>query len=426
MDCGRDIKDMLEDNELKAQIKIKKERIYQLNNYAIQKYLILCQRLYDKGIISNPSVFNYMDFFEYLYDNYNKDCKQLLGNSSKMQRNTLYLEYLLSKMPNTYFKRLIHIYHDIVECEEMLDLCNEFTSKPNKVEIEIRVRYCFTKGFSCKSTIDLDNHGMRYLVQTREKSLNKYYLRALEKRVQSEGVILDSKEEDEKYFDLILSGDIKGNTLYAQKVTEYLTSLNYDLTKEELFFDIKEEVLKEIKRLKPVYMNKSGIYTVVKEKPLYFPSYVGTFIKDYTNEPLSVINCLNGYNGEFLSEEEVNKRGYFAKGFPVVLYKDKKKKAKYYPMFTIYTKYNLEYPLNPRSTFTHKKINPRVVKFEDKKEQEYCDELRALYRCNVANKVSKENYLREVKKELVRELTEEQKLEVKQKLATVLEYKDEL
>ena len=359
---------MLEDNELKAQIKIKKERIYQLNNYAIQRYLILCQRLYDKGIISNPSVFNYMDFFEYLYDNYNKDCKQLLGNSSKMQRNTLYLEYLLSKMPNTYFKRLIHIYHDIVECEEMLDLCNEFTSKPNKVEIEIRVRYCFTKGFSCKSTIDLDNHGMRYLVQTREKSLNKYYLRALENRVQSEGVILDSKEEDEKYFDLILSGDIKGNTLYAKKVTEYLTSLNYDLTKEELFFDIKEEVLKEIKRLKPVYMNKSGIYTVVKEKPLYFPSYVGTFIKDYTNEPLSVINCLNGYNGEFMSEEEVNKRGYFAKGFPVVLYKDQKKKAKYYPMFTIYTKYNLEYPLNPRSTFTHKKINPRVVKFEDKKE----------------------------------------------------------
>lgn len=426
MDCGRDIKDMLEDNELKAQIKIKKERIYQLNNYAIQRYLILCQRLYDKGIISNPSVFNYMDFFEYLYDNYNKDCKQLLGNSSKMQRNTLYLEYLLSKMPNTYFKRLIHIYHDIVECEEMLDLCNEFTSKPNKVEIEIRVRYCFTKGFSCKSTIDLDNHSMRYLVQTREKSLNKYYLRALANRVQSEGVILDSKEEDEKYFDLILSGDIKGNTLYAQKVTEYLTSLNYDLTKEELFFDIKEEVLKEIKRLKPVYMNKSGIYTVVKEKPLYFPSYVGTYIKDYTNEPLSVINCLNGYNGEFLSEEEVNKRGYFAKGFPVVLYKDQKKKAKYYPMFTIYTKYNLEYPLNPRSTFTHKKINPRVVKFEDKKEQEYCDELRALYRCNVANKVSKENYLREVKKELVRELTEEQKLEVKQKLATVLEYKDEL
>ena len=426
MDCGRDIKDMLEDNELKAQIKIKKERIYQLNNYAIQRYLILCQRLYDKGIISNPSVFNYMDFFEYLYDNYNKDCKQLLGNSSKMQRNTLYLEYLLSKMPNTYFKRLIHIYHDIVECEEMLDLCNEFTSKPNKVEIEIRVRYCFTKGFSCKSTIDLDNHSMRYLVQTREKSLNKYYLRALENRVQSEGVILDSKEEDEKYFDLILSGDIKGNTLYAQKVTEYLTSLNYDLTKEELFFDIKEEVLKEIKRLKPVYMNKSGIYTVVKEKPLYFPSYVGTFIKDYTNEPLSVINCLNGYNGEFLSEEEVNKRGYFAKGFPVVLYKDQKKKAKYYPMFTIYTKYNLEYPLNQRSTFTHEKINPRVVKFEDKKEQEYCDELRALYRCNVANKVSKENYLREVKKELVRELTEEQKLEVKQKLATVLEYKDEL
>ena len=62
---------MLEDNELKAQIKIKKERIYQLNNYAIQRYLILCQRLYDKGIISNPSVFNYMDFFEYLYDNYN-------------------------------------------------------------------------------------------------------------------------------------------------------------------------------------------------------------------------------------------------------------------------------------------------------------------------------------------------------------------
>ena len=426
MDCGRDIKDMLEDNELKAQIKIKKERIYQLNNYAIQRYLILCQRLYDKGIISNPSVFNYMDFFEYLYDNYNKDCKQLLGNSSKMQRNTLYLEYLLSKMPNTYFKRLIHIYHDIVECEEMLDLCNEFTSKPNKVEIEIRVRYCFTKGFSCKSTIDLDNHGMRYLVQTREKSLNKYYLRALENRVQSEGVILDSKEEDEKYFDLILSGDIKGNTLYAQKVTEYLTSLNYDLTKEELFFDIKEEVLKEIKRLKPVYMNKSGIYTVVKEKPLYFPSYVGTYIKDYTNEPLSVINCLNGYNGEFMSEEEVNKRGYFAKGFPVVLYKDQKKKAKYYPMFTIYTKYNLEYPLNPRSTFTHKKINPRVVKFEDKKEQEYCDELRALYRCNVAIKVSKDNYLREVKKELVRELTEEQKLEVKQKLATVLEYKDEL
>lgn len=426
MDCGRDIKDMLEDNELKAQIKIKKERIYQLNNYAIQRYLILCQRLYDKGIISNPSVFNYMDFFEYLYDNYNKDCKQLLGNSSKMQRNTLYLEYLLSKMPNTYFKRLIHIYHDIVECEEMLDLCNEFTSKPNKVEIEIRVRYCFTKGFSCKSTIDLDNHSMRYLVQTREKSLNKYYLRALENRVQSEGVILDSKEEDEKYFDLILSGDIKGNTLYAQKVTEYLTSLNYDLTKEELFFDIKEEVLKEIKRLKPVYMNKSGIYTVVKEKPLSFPSYVGTFIKDYTNEPLSVINCLNGYNGEFMSEEEVNKRGYFAKGFPVVLYKDQKKKAKYYPMFTIYTKYNLEYPLNPRSTFTHKKINPRVVKFEDKKEQEYCDELRALYRCNVANKVSKENYLREVKKELVRELTEEQKLEVKQKLAAVLEYKYEL
>lgn len=408
-------------NEFSAKIIIKKDRIHQVNNYAIQKYLILCQRLYDKGIISNPSVFNYMDFFEYLYDNYNEDCKQLLGNSSKMQRDTLYLEYLLGKMPNTYFKRLMNIYHDIVECEEMLDLCNEFTSKPNKIEIEVKARYCFTKGFTCKSTIDLNNHSMRYLVNTREKSLNKYYLRALAKRVESEGIILETEKEDEKYFDLILSGAIKGNTLYAQKVTDYLTGLKYELTKDELFLDVKDEILEEVKKRNPVYITNSGIYTASNARMTTFPNYVGTFVHDYTDEPLSVINCLNGYNGEFMSEEEVNKRGYFAKGFPVTLYKDAKKKAKYFPMFTIYTKYNLEYPLNPKGTFTHKRINPRVVKFEDKKEQKYCDELRNLYRGNVANKVIKENYLREIKKDLVKDLTDEQQLEVKRRLATVLE-----
>ena len=60
---------LAQEYELKEPIHIKRERVIRLNKYAIQRYCILCQNLYDEKIISNPSVFNYMDFFEYLYDN---------------------------------------------------------------------------------------------------------------------------------------------------------------------------------------------------------------------------------------------------------------------------------------------------------------------------------------------------------------------
>lgn len=412
---------LAQEYELKEPIHIKRERVIRLNKYAIQRYCILCQNLYDEKIISNPSVFNYMDFFEYLYDNYNKECLQLLGNSNKMQRNTLYLEYIISKLDNTNFKRLISIYKDILECEEILDLCQDFVGKPNKVVIDISPRYYFSKGFNFNCTINLNNRNILYLLNLREKSLNKYYLSALEKRVESSGIILDNQKEDEKYIDLILTGAIKGTTEYAQKVDSYLTGLNYELTKDELFLDIREEVIKEIESPNMVFFNNSSIYYKAREKDIKFPEYVGTFIHDYNNEGLSMYNCLDGYNGEFITEEEVQKKGYYTKGFPVSLYKyNGRKRVKYYPMFAVYTKYNLEYPLNPRYTdVKRQKIRINLIKYKDIKQQKYFKELRDLIIGNIGNKIINENYNKVVK--VPENLDEDKKQEVKKQLCNLLE-----
>lgn len=408
----------------KTQIVFSRRKILQLNKYAIQRYGIICQRLYDRGIISNPSVFNYMDFFSYLYDNYNEECKILTGNSSKMERNSLYIEYILGTLKNTYFKRLIHLYHDIIECEEMLDLCQNFTSKPNRQENEVTATYGFKKGLSIKCSINLENRSVRYLVNTRERTFNKYYLEALAERVKAgkDSVILASKEEDEKYFDLILTGQIKGETEYAKKVDYYLT--NNVITKDDLFLDKREEILSEVERVKPLYLTSSGMYTAVKDKELKYPQYVGTYVHDYMDGSLSVMNCLNGYNGEFISEEDLYKKGFVAKGFPVMLYRNKRVREKFYPLFAVYTRNNLLYPLNPRYTFTHKKINPKKVIVGNKEEQKYCDDLRSLYMSNVSNKSvnGSEAYLHEIKSNL----SEEQQTKVKKALRKVLERNNEL
>lgn len=425
MDSGRDIKNMLVENyEFRKPIKFQKERVIKMNNYAIQKYGVLCQELYNRGIITNPSVFTYMDFFEYLYDNYEEDCNVLYGNGSKMQRDTLYLEYIISKCKNKYFKELMGIYHDILECEEILELCNDFVNKPNKLEIEITLRCYLGKEFKKNCSINLDNRNTKLLLGCREKSLNFLYLRALSQRVESEGIILDEKKEDERYIDLILRGVIKGKTEYAKKVDNYLTGLNYELTKEELFMDIAEEVIEDIKNNEEdiEYITSSGIYYKEDKKEIKLPKYVGTYIQGYNNESLSVYNCLNGYSGEFISLEEVKEKGYYTKGFPVNLYlKGGKKKIKYYPIFAVYTKYNLEYPLNPRTrNIKQKRIKLESKTYKKKSMTEYSNRLIKCFLDNI-NSIGNTKISRLKELKIPRGITEEESIEIKRNITSLIE-----
>lgn len=397
--------------EMQVKLQIPKERIKNLNEYAIQRYGMLCEKLYEKKIISNPSVFNYMDFFEYLYDNYYEDCDSLLGYGAKMSRDSLYIEYVLSRLSNTYFKRLLKIYHDIIECEEMLDLVQNFVSKGNKANIEVVPRYFFSKGFVLNCTIDLENRNMKYLLNQREKSLNPYYLKALEKRVEPKSkdrVILRDEKEDDKYFDLILSGKIVGETEYAKEVNTYLVGLNYELTKEELFLDIKEEVEKEFKKANLLYITKSGVFTKTKEKEIVFPKVIGTFVHAYDNSTLSKSNILDGWTGEFVSVAEIEEKGYLTKGMPISLYKEKgKRKEKYFPIFLVYSPLNLLYPLNPRYQYDNtKEIKLRRRRFPDKEEQAYFDEVREILTRKVSTREVKISLSEEKEKEVKKEICE--------------------
>ena len=345
--------------ELNKKKDITDDRVMGVKKYYLSLYRSNMIYLYDKGYISDPTVFDTKEIMRNILD---LDIKGITGITGKIELSEPFIQYAIYRNKNDYESlEFLTLLYKVVENRNMsLNIDKMYESfgmgygKKKKVSLSLvqSASRIYTKN---KFKIDegvlkcLDVYG----VSTKFISLNEYvYERALkelgiEREENSVFVNGLTSEEEAECCEIILNGLVKLDGKYSDKLVKWLknnkwSDNRFSAQSEGLYnwvvyvnsnemIDEQSKVMNELldKRYNIKTMKSNGFYVVDENKAVLYP--VGVFAVETGDEDIILpdANKLEGYTGEVYSLEYLSRNELQYVGCPIVL-KDANGKDKYY------------------------------------------------------------------------------------------------
>lgn len=345
--------------ELNKKVTIKSSKVMEVKKYYLSLYRAHMVYMYDKGYISDPTVFNSKEILGNIVD---LDIKHLTGVTGKIELSEDYISYALSR------------YKDCPEKSEFLELLNKVIKYRN-ISMNID-KFYDDSGFSneAKKKLSLNliqsaarihnkngynidegilkcfkNLGMEFKFITLDEKVYELALEELGIEDNSKESLFVkglTREEEIKHANLILNGLVSLDGIYADKLVSWLKKNKwaednrFSSQKEGLYnwamFVKSNNTIEEQSALLNsllneghtiVSMKSNGCYIIDNCDEIKFPvGYFAVSSRYDSEDILPDINKLEGYTGEVYSINFLEEAGYSYVGCPIELYVDSKNK----------------------------------------------------------------------------------------------------
>ena len=345
---------------LNKKVTIKSSRVQEVKKHYLSLYRANMVYLYDKGYISDPTVFNTKEILSNIVD---LDIKYLSGVTGRIELNEDYIGFAMCKYKDDsniidFLSILLNVvkYRNIsMNLDKFYDdlgFANEVKAKVSLGLDQSASRIYNKNGFNIDEGVleCFRPYGVGVKFVTLDDVIYETALLELGISNNSNASLFVSgltRDEEIRYSSLILNGLVKLDGEYADKLITWLgnnkwsdgnkfSSQTEGLYNWVLYIksnNMIEEQSLLLNRLLDdnnivVSMKSNGFYIIDEDSPLRFP--VGMFAvvgDDDVEEQLPSINMLEGYTGEVFSLDFLESQGLEYVGCPIELYVDTKKKA---------------------------------------------------------------------------------------------------
>lgn len=338
---------------------VKTSRVLEVKKHYLSLYRSSMVTLYDKGYISDPTVFNQREILSNIVD---LNIKHLTGVNGKVELNEDYIGYAMCRYKGNeeildFLKTLEVIkYRNIsINLDKFYDDLKFAYESKNKVSLnivqsasrifnkngfnlDVGVLGCFRPYGTGFKLVTLDDviYGMALAeLGIPDNSKDSLFVKGL------------TRDEEIKYSHLILNGLVNLDGTQASKLTDWLSrnkwaegnkfsSQNEGLYNWVVYIKsnnmIEEQSILLNKLVDSgktiVCMQSNGFYIIDDDSPLEFPVGLFAIVSDDNEEgQLPKINALEGYTGEVYSLEFLERHDLGYVGCPIELYVDSKKKS---------------------------------------------------------------------------------------------------
>lgn len=345
--------------DLNKKVTIKSSRVSEVKKHYLSLYRANMVYMYDKGFISDPTVFNLKEILGNIVD---LEINHLTGVNGRVELQEDSLGYAMCRYKeNEEILDFLSLLYEVIKYRNIsmnLDkfyddsgFANEVKAKVSLNIVQSASRVTNKNGFKIDEGIlkCFKPNGTNVKLVTLNDVI--YNIALLELGVvnnTNESVFVKglTKEEEIQYSHLILNGLVKLDGIYADKLTDWLgknkwaegnkfSSQNEGLYNWVVYIKsnnmIEEQsillnkLIDEGKTI--VCMQSNGFYIIDEDCTIDFP--VGIFVvvgDDDKEEPLPDINKLEGYTGEVYSVSFLDSLGLSYVGCPIELYVDSKNK----------------------------------------------------------------------------------------------------
>lgn len=346
--------------DVNKKVTIKSSRVQEVKKHYLSLYRANMIYLYDKGYISDPTVFDSKEILGNIVD---LEIKYLSGVTGKIELNEDYIGFAMCKYKDNkevldFLSLLLNVikYRNIsMNLDKFYDdlgFANEVKNKVSLGLVQSASRIFNKNGFSLDEGVlkCFRPYGVGVKLITLDDVIYNTALLELGITTHSDKSLFVSgltREEEIKYSSLILNGLVKLDGEYADTLSSWLknnkwadgnkfSSQNEGLYNWVLYIKSNNMIEEQSVLLNKlvddnktiVCMQSNGFYIIDDDSPLEFP--VGMFAvvgDDDIEEQLPIINVLEGYTGEVFSLEFLESQGLGYVGCPIELYTDSKKKA---------------------------------------------------------------------------------------------------
>lgn len=345
---------------INKKVTIKTSRVLDVKKHYLSLYRANMVYLYDKGYISDPTVFDTKEILGNIVD---LNIKYLTGVTGRVELSEDYIGYAMCKhKDNEDILDFLSILNEVIKYKNMsmnidkfyddLGFANEVKNKVSLNIVQSASRIFNKNGFTINEAIlrCFKPYGVGFKLYTLDDVIYDMALREL--GIEDDGdyslfVSGLTRYEEIRYSSLILNGLVKLDGIYANRLNDWLgknkwadgnrfSSQNEGLYNWVLYIKsnamIDEQSLLLNKLIDDGYdivcMQSNGFYVIDTECPLEFPVGVFVVVSDDDKETLLPdINKLEGYTGEVYSLDFLEEHDLGFVGAPIELYVDNKKKA---------------------------------------------------------------------------------------------------
>lgn len=341
-----------------SKVSVKDTKIMEVKKYYASLYRVYMVYLYDKGYISDPTVFNKKEILGNIVD---LGITQMTGVSGKIELTEDYIGFALAKnKDNEEITEFLSLLLEAVKYRTISSNIDKFydsygysTKVKEKVYLNIAQsasRIVTKGGYAIDEGVLKCIYGLdkNFQLITLDEVIYKMALEELDLLdISCDSLFVSglTREEEIKYSSLILNGLVHLDGIYSDRLTAWLKnnkwSDNKFTAKSEGLYNwvlyVKsniaiEEQSKLMNKLldeghKIVSMQSNGFYVEDTESSLKVP--VGLFSvasNDDDDIILPDINKLEGYTGEVYSLSFLENNGLSYVGCPIELYVDNKTK----------------------------------------------------------------------------------------------------
>lgn len=345
--------------DINKKVTIKTSRVLEVKKHYLSLYRANMVYMYDRGYISDPTVFDSKEILGNIVD---LNIKHLSGVTGRIELNEEYIGYAMCRYKGNeevieFLELLLKVikYRNIsLNLDKFYDDLGFAKELKNKVSLNIvqsasriytknafnldeGVLKCFKPydvGFKLVTLDDVIYNIALSELGISDSSSDSLFVKGL------------TREEEIKYSHLILNGLVNLDGAYAKNLIDWLnknkwsdgnkfSSQNEGLYNWIVYIKSNNMIEEQSALLNSlidsgntiVCMQSNGYYIIDEDSPLEFP--VGMFAivsDDNIEDPLPDINKLEGYTGEVYSLEFLEKYELGYVGCPIELYVDSKKK----------------------------------------------------------------------------------------------------
>lgn len=345
---------------INKKVTIKSSRVIEVKKHYLSLYRAHMVYMYDKGYISDPTIFDTKEILGNIVD---LDIKHLTGVTGKVELNEDYIGYAMCRYKNN--EEILDFLSLLYEVVKYRNISMNIDKFYNDLGFDVNLKNKVSLGISQSASRIINKNGFALdegvlkcfrtqdigidLITLNDTIYNTALVELGIDEDSEDSLFVKglSREEEMRYSNLILNGLIKLDGIYADKLTNWLeknkwsdgnkfSSQNEGLYNWVVYIKSNNMIEEQSKLLNDlidegktiVCMQSNGFYVLNEECETLFPVGVFAIVSDDgVEEPLPEINRLEGYTGEVYSVEflESQELGYV--GCPIELYVDSKKKA---------------------------------------------------------------------------------------------------
>lgn len=339
--------------DINKKVTIKDTRVMGVKKYYLSLYRANMVYMYDKGFISDPTVYDSKEILGNIVD---MQIKHLTGVTGKVELNEDYVGYTLARYKDDEeISEFLSLLLEVVKYRNISCNLDKFYddakfSQEGKRKLSLNIVQSASRIFN-KNAFDIDEGILKcfkpkefgFKLVTLDEVIYKTALEELGiEDTSDESLFVEglTREEEIKYSKLILNGLVKLDGKYSDKLVSWLknnkwASGNKFSSQNEGLYNwvvyvknnsmIEEQALLMNRLLDEgnsiVYMLSNGFYIVDNDSSVKYPVGMFSVVSGYEeDEILPQINMLEGYTGEVYSLEYLDSLDLCYVGCPIELF----------------------------------------------------------------------------------------------------------